>query len=40
MQDLLRAGLEAGALGFSSSYARTHNDPFGQHGAQPVCQPP
>ena len=29
MQDLLRAGLEAGALGFSSSYARTHNDPFG-----------
>lgn len=23
---LLRAGLEAGALGFSSSYARTHND--------------
>ena len=29
MQDLLRAGLEAGGLGFSSSYARTHNDPFG-----------
>ena len=29
MQDLLRAGLEAGGLGFSSSWARTHNDPFG-----------
>ncbi|WP_419919698.1 N-acyl-D-amino-acid deacylase family protein [Candidatus Poriferisocius sp.] len=29
MQDLLRAGLEAGAVGFSSSWARTHNDPFG-----------
>jgi N-acyl-D-aspartate/D-glutamate deacylase len=29
MQDLLRAGLDAGGLGFSSSWARTHNDPFG-----------
>ena len=29
MQDLLRAGLEAGGIGFSSSWARTHNDPFG-----------
>ena len=29
MQDLLRAGLEAGGLGFSSSWARTHNDPMG-----------
>ncbi|WP_420638205.1 N-acyl-D-amino-acid deacylase family protein [Candidatus Poriferisocius sp.] len=29
MKSLLRAGLEAGALGFSSSWARTHNDPFG-----------
>jgi N-acyl-D-aspartate/D-glutamate deacylase len=26
---LLRAGIEAGALGFSSSYARTHNDDEG-----------
>jgi N-acyl-D-aspartate/D-glutamate deacylase len=29
MQDVLRAGLEAGGLGFSSSYARTHNDDEG-----------
>jgi N-acyl-D-aspartate/D-glutamate deacylase len=29
MQGLLRAGLAAGGLGFSSSWARTHNDPFG-----------
>ncbi len=29
MQDLLRDGLEAGALGFSSSWSRTHNDPMG-----------
>ena len=29
MQDLLRAGLEAGGLGFSSSWSRTHNDPLG-----------
>jgi N-acyl-D-aspartate/D-glutamate deacylase len=29
MQDLLRAGLEAGGIGFSSSYARTHNDADG-----------
>ena len=29
MQALLRAGLEAGALGFSSSWARTHNDADG-----------
>jgi len=29
MQALLRAGLEAGGLGFSSSYARTHNDAEG-----------
>ncbi len=29
MGDLLRDGLEAGALGFSSSWARTHNDPMG-----------
>ncbi len=29
MQALLRAGLEAGAIGFSSSWARTHNDPMG-----------
>lgn len=30
MQDLLRAGLDAGGIGFSSSWARTHNDPFGR----------
>ena len=29
MQRLLRAGLDAGALGFSSSWARTHNDAEG-----------
>lgn len=29
MQALLRAGFEAGALGFSSSWARTHNDAEG-----------
>jgi len=29
MQSLLRAGLEAGGLGFSSSWARTHNDAEG-----------
>jgi len=29
MQDLLRTGFEAGALGFSSSWARTHNDADG-----------
>ena len=29
MQALLRDGLEAGALGFSSSWSRTHNDPMG-----------
>ncbi|MFN3216701.1 MAG: N-acyl-D-amino-acid deacylase family protein [Acidimicrobiales bacterium] len=29
MQDLLRAGLDAGGIGFSSSWARTHNDPDG-----------
>ena len=29
MQELLRLGLEAGGLGFSSSWSRTHNDPFG-----------
>jgi N-acyl-D-aspartate/D-glutamate deacylase len=29
MQALLRAGLDAGALGFSSSWARTHNDADG-----------
>jgi N-acyl-D-aspartate/D-glutamate deacylase len=29
MQDLLRAGFEAGAIGFSSSWARTHNDAEG-----------
>jgi N-acyl-D-aspartate/D-glutamate deacylase len=29
MKALLRAGLEAGGLGFSTSYARTHNDPDG-----------
>ncbi len=29
MASLLRAGLEAGAIGFSSSWARTHNDPMG-----------
>jgi N-acyl-D-aspartate/D-glutamate deacylase len=29
MQTLLRAGLDAGALGFSSSWARTHNDAEG-----------
>ena len=33
MQELLRAGLDAGALGFSSSWARTHNDAGGPHGA-------
>ena len=27
---LLRAGLEAGAIGFSSSWARTHNDADGR----------
>jgi len=30
MQDLLRQGLEAGGIGFSSSWSRTHNDPFGK----------
>jgi len=29
MKDLLRAGLDAGGIGFSSSWARTHNDPMG-----------
>ena len=29
MKQLLREGLEAGALGFSSSWSRTHNDPMG-----------
>jgi len=29
MKTLLRAGLEAGGLGFSTSYARTHNDAEG-----------
>ena len=29
MKRLLRAGLEAGGIGFSSSYARTHNDADG-----------
>ncbi|MET0627590.1 MAG: amidohydrolase family protein [Acidimicrobiia bacterium] len=29
MCDLLRAGLDAGGIGFSSSYARTHNDADG-----------
>jgi N-acyl-D-aspartate/D-glutamate deacylase len=29
MRDVLRAGLEAGGLGFSTSYARTHNDDEG-----------
>ena len=29
MAELLRAGLGAGALGFSSSWSRTHNDPMG-----------
>src|SRR5207247_349885 len=29
MRALLRAGLEAGGLGFSSSWARTHNDAEG-----------
>ena len=29
MQALLRAGLDAGGLGFSSSWARTHNDADG-----------
>ena len=29
MQALLRDGLEAGSLGFSSSWSRTHNDPLG-----------
>ena len=29
MAALLRDGLEAGALGFSSSWSRTHNDPLG-----------
>ena len=29
MSDLLRAGLSAGAMGFSSSWSRTHNDPMG-----------
>ncbi len=30
MQDLLADGLDAGGLGFSSSWATTHNDPNGQ----------
>jgi N-acyl-D-aspartate/D-glutamate deacylase len=30
IEALLRAGLEAGGLGFSTSYARTHNDADGQ----------
>ena len=30
MERLLREGLEAGGLGFSSSWARTHNDADGQ----------
>ena len=30
MQELLREGLEAGGIGFSSSWSRTHNDPFGK----------
>ncbi|MBT95699.1 MAG: aminoacylase [Acidimicrobiaceae bacterium] len=29
MQELLRLGLESGGIGFSSSWSRTHNDPFG-----------
>ncbi|MCH1512134.1 MAG: amidohydrolase family protein [Acidimicrobiales bacterium] len=29
MQALLRDGLSAGGIGFSSSWSRTHNDPFG-----------
>jgi N-acyl-D-aspartate/D-glutamate deacylase len=29
MQDVLRTSLEAGGLGFSTSYARTHNDDEG-----------
>ena len=29
MSELLRAGLSAGAMGFSSSWSRTHNDPMG-----------
>ena len=29
MKQLLREGLQAGALGFSSSWSRTHNDPMG-----------
>ena len=32
MKRLLRAGLEAGGIGFSSSYARTHNDADGNMG--------
>lgn len=30
MKDLLRAGLDAGGLGFSSSWSRTHNGPDGR----------
>ena len=30
MQELLKEGLEAGGIGFSSSWSRTHNDPFGK----------
>ncbi len=29
MQELLREGLQAGGIGFSSSWSRTHNDPQG-----------
>jgi N-acyl-D-aspartate/D-glutamate deacylase len=29
MKDLLRASIEAGGLGFSSTWATTHNDPWG-----------
>ena len=29
MQELLRDGLNAGGIGFSSSWSRTHNDPQG-----------
>ena len=38
MKALLRDGLEAGALGFSSSWSRTHNDPMGNLVPSRCCE--
>ncbi len=38
MKALLRDGLEAGALGFSSSWSRTHNDPMGNMVPSRCCE--